>query len=447
VAQFLKRWYGYCATGDTREHHLVVHWGRGRNGKGTKLRAIEDVLGDYAVTAPPKLLADNGRGNERHDTERMVLKGRRLVTAHEPDEGSVMREGLVKQATGGDKISGRGMRENYSEFDPTHKLQLLTNYKPEVKGQDDGIWGRILLVAYPNKYGSAEQVAAGEATHLMDTSLPEKLRAERAGIFAWLVQGALEWLRTGLNPPPSVLEASRAYQSDQDRLGRFIRERCAHDKSARSTITGGDAPLYPSYKFWCMENGYNAVGSGKFKDELLSRAGIHEVRWETGQKGSSSRRSWRGISGIRLLISSEPLPDEPPEKTSTAAPPEPAPKLETASTRATSAVPSLPSAFDDAQSATDMQPPGKIEPPAQVPPASKINGASHEAADTRTALMKSLGIGPKTADALRLAEFASFEEIAAASTEELMRALPRPTLAAAQELQRRAHNAIQGKAT
>ena len=47
--RFLRRWFGYCATGDISEQVFgVVHWGDGSNGKSTILNTVSAVLGDYA---------------------------------------------------------------------------------------------------------------------------------------------------------------------------------------------------------------------------------------------------------------------------------------------------------------------------------------------------------------------------------------------------------------
>ncbi len=82
---FLQRWFGYCLTGDVREQVFVVHWGTGRNGKSTILDTVARVMGDYAGVAPPGLLASSERGGgDRHPTEIAGLRGRRMVTAHEP---------------------------------------------------------------------------------------------------------------------------------------------------------------------------------------------------------------------------------------------------------------------------------------------------------------------------------------------------------------------------
>ena len=111
----------------------------------------------------------------------------------------MLREDFIKQATGGDKIKARFMRADFFEFDPTHKIQLLTNSKPSVRGQDHGIWRRVLLVAYLQRFGSEEQVAEGSATLVGDKHLGARLSGDdaRAGVLSWIVRGAVEWAQRG----------------------------------------------------------------------------------------------------------------------------------------------------------------------------------------------------------------------------------------------------------
>src|SRR5207248_4523038 len=128
-----------------------------------------------------------------------------------------LREGIIKQMTGGDNLTGRFMRKDHVTFKPTHKAQLLTNDKPDVRGQENAIWDRLLLVNFPTRYGTPEQVAAGEAMRPIDVTLEGRMCTEREGILNWLLRGALEWQRHGLRPSEAVLKASRQYQSEQDR--------------------------------------------------------------------------------------------------------------------------------------------------------------------------------------------------------------------------------------
>lgn len=293
---FLQRWFGYCATGDVREQKLVCHIGAGANGKGTLLNAIQDVLGDYVGTAAPGLLTAGAGASERHPTEIADLFGKRLVTAHETDDSAVLREGFVKQATGGDRLKARYMRGDFFEFSPTHKLQLLTNHRPSIKGQDYGIWRRILLVPYSVRFGTAADIEAGRADAPRNDNLAESLRVERAGILKWIVEGAVAWHRDGLRPPDSVLAASREYQREQDRISQFIGECCSVGQDNWAAYSGTFG-LYPRYQAWCKESGYFAIGKGRFIADL--ERVVPFFRKEVRNVGvGSSRRKIPGCMGV-----------------------------------------------------------------------------------------------------------------------------------------------------
>lgn len=299
LAGFLQRWFGYCATGSTREQAFVVHYGQGSNGKSTILDTVAEVLGDYAATSAPGLLVGNGR--DRHPTEIADLFGRRMVTAHETGEGGHLKEDTVKQLTGSDKVKARFMRADFFEFDPTHKLQLLTNYKPVIKGQDNGIWRRVLLMPYLAKFAGHEEVAAGRAHFVKDTSIAERLKAEMQGVLTWVVEGSRAWFQDGLQPPDAVLAASRDYQAEQDRIGQFIEECCELGPDLETPISGEFGGIYDEYRAWCGEGGFHALSKTRLLQEL-ERIVPHFEKCEKKQTGSAGkRRKVNMVRGVTVL--------------------------------------------------------------------------------------------------------------------------------------------------
>lgn len=339
LAAFLQRWLGYCATGSVREQVFVVHWGGGRNGKSTLLDTVARVLGDYADTAAPGLMASGGRvdGSDRHPTEIAGLRGRRMVTAHESGDGAVLREDFIKHATGSDRLKARFMREDFFEFVPTHKLQLLTNHKPAIKTNDPAMWRRVLLVPYVRAFGDV----VGEVGYdgVMTTDVADKGLGERlvrdpgalAGVMAWLVDGAVAWAAGGLQPPAVVRVAVQGYKVEQDRLGQFVRECCEVAPAevlakiadgARRSVTvpgvagwwqdaevmawseplasGGLHGLYGSYGAWCKESGGYALGRNRFGEALERAVPGLQVRDANVGVGGGRRRVVR-VFGLKLL--------------------------------------------------------------------------------------------------------------------------------------------------
>ncbi len=299
LADYLARWWGYCLTGIVTEQVFVVLWGGGANGKSTVLRAMTDTLGDYAAGAPPGLMAASK--GERHPTEIASLMGRRMVTSHESGEGIVLREDFIKQATGDDVLTARFMREDFFSFSPTHKLQLLTNHKPQIKGQDRGIWRRVQLVPFVASFGEAGQVLAGTHTHERDLGIVERLQGELEGILAWRVRGAVAWAAGGLQPPAAVLVASAAYKAEQDRVGQFVEECCERDVAAMEALTDGMGGLYPAYVAWCKESGVYALSKARFTDDVLRVTGVAGTVERRSSVENGKRRRMTMIPGIRLL--------------------------------------------------------------------------------------------------------------------------------------------------
>lgn len=248
LVAYLRRVFGYAVTGDVREDALWIFHGGGANGKTTLLEAVASTMGpDYAATLAPELLLV--KRNEPHPTGLADLHGKRLAYTHEVEEGRRLAEGLVKQLTGRDRIKARHMREDFWEFEPTHKIILATNHKPEIRGGDLAIWRRIRLVPFEVTFPEDRQ----------DKDLPTKLSAERVGILAWLVRGAMEWHRKGLEDPLEVRAATEAYREEADPVGDFLAERC---------VAGNDlyrvraAELYEAFVAWDRRSGGGDPMSG-----------------------------------------------------------------------------------------------------------------------------------------------------------------------------------------
>ena len=114
LQQFLQRVAGYSLTGSTKEHALFFAYGTGGNGKGVFLNTLSAILADYAAVAPMEtFIASNA---ERHPTDLAGLRGARLVTSQETEEGRRWAESKIKALTGGDPITARFMRQDFFTY-------------------------------------------------------------------------------------------------------------------------------------------------------------------------------------------------------------------------------------------------------------------------------------------------------------------------------------------
>jgi putative DNA primase/helicase len=266
LIDFLRRMMGVCLTGTTTEQVIPILFGDGSNGKTLLLMLFVSVLGsDYAMTANRELLMVK-RG-ETHPTELAGLFGKRLVVSIETDDGHQLAEGLVKQLTGSDRIRARRMREDFWEFEPTHKVLLATNYKPRIKGDDHAIWRRIALLPFQVRFWNEDKGESGKPELKADKKLEEKLAREREGVLAWMVSGCLEWQRTGLKIPAEVQKATADYRSAEDVLTGFLAEKCITMPGCK--VKAGDA--YKSFRRYCKDTGETEINQRRFGQAMTTR--------------------------------------------------------------------------------------------------------------------------------------------------------------------------------
>lgn len=239
LIKFIQRAIGYSLTGSTKEEVFFVLYGNGQNGKSKFLEVISALLGDYSTQAP--LNTFMAKQNDAVSNDIAMLKGARLVKAIETDEGKRLSEALVKQLTGGDMVTARFLRQEYFQFQPEFKIFIATNHKPQVRGNDEGMWRRIRLIPFSIKIPEEER----------DNDLIYKLLKELPGIFNWTLKGCLEWQKYGLGMPECVRQATNVYRAESDTIGNFIDECAIKQPGAKISV----ADLYSRYIKWAAESG------------------------------------------------------------------------------------------------------------------------------------------------------------------------------------------------
>jgi len=286
LIKFNQRWFGYSLTGDICEHALWFGSGSGGNGKGVMLNTIHWLMGDYARTAPMDMFT--AKTHDSHPTDLAMLRGARLVTASETEEGRAWAESRIKQMTGGDPISARFMRQDFFTYLPQFKLSLIGNHNPRLKNIDDAVRRRFNLVPFLNQVPKEKQ----------DQQLQEKLKGEGPGIMQWLVDGCLSWQEVGLKAPEAVKEATKKYFDEQDLIGQWLEEYYQDSKGA----TVAHADLFRSWSIFAQGAGADPGLQRQLTTELERRG------YEAGKSGSV-----RHIKGLKVKTAETEKPKPKPD--------------------------------------------------------------------------------------------------------------------------------------
>ncbi len=236
MVRFLQRAVGYSLTGDMSEQCLFIAYGAGANGKSTLLNILLALFGEYARQAAPQTFMAQGKDASTPRSDLCRLVGIRLVATSETENYQRLSEALIKQWTGGEQIVTRDLYGKTFEFSPKGKIWLTTNHRPHIRGTDDAIWRRVMLIPFTRTFAERDR----------DPELFEKLKAELPGILNWALQGCKDWQAQGLNPPESVRQAVKKYRAYMDVIGEWVKECCVVGDEYRQLV----ATLFDDYKQW-----------------------------------------------------------------------------------------------------------------------------------------------------------------------------------------------------
>jgi len=274
LIRFLRQWCGYCLTGDTREHALLFGYGSGGNGKGVFLNTVSRIMGDYARNAAMDTFTASA--TDKHPTDLAMLRGARLVTASETEEGRAWAEARIKALTGGDTITARFMRQDFFEYVPHFKLTIIGNHKPVLKNVDDAAKRRFNVVPFVHKPAKP------------DLQLEHKLKAEWPQILRWMIEGCLDWQMHGLVRPDVVTNSTAEYFSEQDIVSQWVAELCTLGATQSDTLDS----LFKSWTAYALANG-EKPGTSKWFSQTLARLGCEAVKSTPGARG---KRGFKGIT-------------------------------------------------------------------------------------------------------------------------------------------------------
>jgi putative DNA primase/helicase len=219
LVDYLQRVCGYCLTGSIKEHALFFLYGTGANGKSVFINTLRGIFGTYHTTAPIETFTVSN--STSHPTDLAGLRGARLVTAIETEEGRCWAEAKIKAITGGDEISARFMRQDFFSFSPQFKLMIAGNHKPRLRTVDEAMRRRFHLVPF----------SVTISKNRRDPDLADKLKAEWPAILRWMIEGTLDWIASGLVPPQAVIDATAQYLESEDAVGAWIADKCEIGKA------------------------------------------------------------------------------------------------------------------------------------------------------------------------------------------------------------------------
>ena len=226
------------------------------------------TFGAYSKPLDVSYITQKRGASSSASPEIELIRYARFICMSEPgpNDGAI-NIGKLKQMTGGDKMTSRGLFKNTTQFKPQFKITLMCNDKPEINGQDEGTWRRVEVVDFISKFkNNPTPTPQNPHIYQMDDQLVKKLENWKI-LFATLLFNKYrdynqpKELGGGTNPPLSVINSSQEYRCSNDSIAMWIKD--ALDISDTPTPF---KDLKTKFNDWYDDEGYNSKNKPQQKE-------------------------------------------------------------------------------------------------------------------------------------------------------------------------------------
>lgn len=154
IREYLRMCLGYMLTGNMDARCFFIWYGKGSNGKSVIMKLMRSLMGQYYHQCGKGIFMKGKNENVSGPApDKVALIGCRLGTYSEGETADEieMNEGFIKLVCGRDPISARQLYGILMNFIPQVKLNLLTNFIPDLQG-DESILERIRYIFLDSKF-------------------------------------------------------------------------------------------------------------------------------------------------------------------------------------------------------------------------------------------------------------------------------------------------------
>lgn len=274
--KYLQQIFGLALLDGNPEEEIYLLLGRsGRNGKSVLLNVMGELFGgsnpeSYSAVMMPETLAKRNREANAASGDLARLRAIRLLISSEPPKGMLFNTALLKNLTGRDKITARGLYEKEFEFQPGFSLFMACNSLPIINDEIVFRSGRVNVIEFNRTFEGSAQ----------DKNLRSKLCAEFPGILNWCLEGLRIYRKNGerISVPEAVRLETRSYQKQCDKIQEFLDDCTKSDPDQNERLSD----FYEVYSAWSKKNGYTTESKRTVKELLINRGMFISKKWFNG---------------------------------------------------------------------------------------------------------------------------------------------------------------------
>jgi len=232
--------------GSNREEKVYFWTGEGGNGKSKLYSLLENCMGDYAANLSVSFLTSKRAASNSASPELMKTKGKRLVVFQEPEPEEKINVGLMKELSGGDRISTRGLYKDTEYFTPQFQMIFICNQLPTLPADDGGTWRRVRKITFDSKF--VEDPNPKDPNEFkIDNELDKKWPEWKVPFMSLLIHYYKKYKNEPNKEPQNVIDATKEYQNGNDNYIDFIDQHISVDPDSEIEI----AAMFDEFKEYC----------------------------------------------------------------------------------------------------------------------------------------------------------------------------------------------------
>ena len=268
---YVMKFLASCLVGINKEQKFNFWSGVGGNGKSTTLELVRHTWGDYYGKLSVSFFTHKRKGSNEASPELVNIMYARFVQVDEPDETDTFYVGQMKEMTGGDVITIRGLHKDPVSIKPQFKFVLCCNNKPRIDDTSRGTWRRVIDVFHASIFTNNPD-PQDENQFKVDENLTEKLKDWNQA-FMWLLVNEYypQYLKEGNEPPIEVMKSTMEYQMESDLLLQFMSDNIVKSPNESDDVVLVEE-LYGIYKIWFKESfGGKVIDKKEFVKNLIAK--------------------------------------------------------------------------------------------------------------------------------------------------------------------------------
>ena len=265
LQEFIQKKLGSALTGRLwTEDFQICYGAKTRNGKGTLLGTVQNLLGTYAVQLDPMVIMQTRKAKDGQEASPEIAKlaGKRFISITEAGDkngSGILDTEKIKSWSGNDTITARTLYGNPITFEMQGHIWCQTNTLARVP--DTTIFQSYRCNVIPfNRYFSEMEADKNIKQYFQ---LPE----QKSAILNWLLSGYKKAEKENWNTekPKAVIEATKDYEDTEDLENSWKTE-------VLSVKTGGELSFKNAmlaYKKYAQFTGSTPLKYGQFSKWLM----------------------------------------------------------------------------------------------------------------------------------------------------------------------------------